>query len=598
MILALQLTPTYIHTFNNNYPMAAQLLSSIRRSNPLKKKGVTGSNSTTPKGSSSSTPSKVFSRLKSLNKSTSQTTDISTTTESTTDSQTANTTAVAAAVPSSSLDYLDGEPLNNIPESSVHIDDSSESGSAQVNLVNDSSPTNNREIVNDSAWCCGVNDVINTLGLSGANNIEYNDDNVINNNNGEAVENRDELDGIEVEKAKEDQLRDTNMKQQLNNTTNEKKTATSGSKQPTAGGSDDITQSTTGGSSKKKSRMGSIFSKKGNKKGGDKEEEEQPPNDNNGDDKKDDEDEDKDKKKKSPTRRISSLTTFSTERQKFALQSTLPIHTGSEQSAPKSSPSWTPVNGTEFKVRHGPNYTKTGKKDNSLESLYDVYCVRFYRSEKRTKGGATRIMPLPGVVEGDNESVAEGGGDEVKANGDETAGDKAAAAEGEDVDDLTRRMSIEDTTTSSTGGKHYPELDGTKVPDVLVVHFMLPYEPPNMFKQKDDGPGGECVYYLKPSQRFLDEISGRIPKTPATTLFINWCNECESNFQMRSRFKCMALVRDIDKHNFGLLKSYNGKPVLITESGRASSGYHGDVRYLEMTANGKFVVVWEVKFNS
>lgn len=56
---------------------------------------------------------------------------------------------------------------------------------------------------------------------------------------------------------------------------------------------------------------------------------------------------------------------------------------------------------------------------------------------------------------------------------------------------------------------------------------------------------------------------------------------------MRSRFKCMALVRDIEKHNFGLLKSYNGKPVLITESGRACSGYHGDVRYLEMTANGE-----------
>ena len=108
-----------------------------------------------------------------------------------------------------------------------------------------------------------------------------------------------------------------------------------------------------------------------------------------------------------------------------------------------------------------------------------------------------------------------------------------------------------------------------------------------MFKQKDDGPGGECVYYLRPSKRFLDEYSGRIPATPATHLFAKWCNECEGNFKMRSRFKCMALVRDIDRHNFGLLKSYNGKPVLITESGRVCSGYQGDVRYLEMTANGE-----------
>jgi len=572
------------------------MLSSIRRSNPLKKKSTVGSNNTPTGSSSSSTPSKVFSRLKSLNnKSTLQTTDNSTTTDEST--TTDSTTTAVAVPPSSSLDYLDGEPpLNNIPESpSVHIDDSSESGSVQVILVDGSSPTNNKEVVVDNnTWCCGVNDAINTLGLSGA--VEYNDDNVIN-NNGETIENRDDttvkIVDIEVEKAKEDQLRDTNMEQQFDNTS-EKKTATSGSKQPTAGGSDDITQSTTGGSSKKKSRMGSIFSKKGNKKGGDKDEEEkeEPPNDNNGDDNKKD-DEDEDKKKKSPTRRISSLTTFSSERQNFAIQSTLPIHTGSETTAPTSSPSWTSVTGTEFKVRHGPNYTKTGKKEYSLESLYDVYCVRFYRSEKRTKGGATRIMPLPGVVEDD----VEGGGGEVKADtGDDK--DKAAAEAGEGVDDLTRRMSIEDTadTAATSGGKHYPELDGTKVPDVLVVHFMLPYEPPNMFKQKDDGPGGECVYYLKPSQRFLDEIAGRIPKTPATTLFINWCNECESNFQMRCRFKCMALVRDIDKHNFGLLKSYNGKPVLITESGRASSGYHGDVRYLEMTANGKFCSLGRCKY--
>mmetsp|Transcript_24126 Transcript_24126/g.34506 ORF Transcript_24126/g.34506 Transcript_24126/m.34506 type:complete len:213 (+) Transcript_24126:181-819(+) len=135
------------------------------------------------------------------------------------------------------------------------------------------------------------------------------------------------------------------------------------------------------------------------------------------------------------------------------------------------------------------------------------------------------------------------------------------------------------------GNKSHPELKGTKIPDVLVVHFMLPYEPPNMFKQKDDGKGGECVYYLRPSQRFLDEISGKVEATPATKLFVKWCNQCESDIQMRSRFKCMALVRDIEKHNMGLLKSYNGKPVLITESGRAASGYHGDIRYLEMTAN-------------
>ena len=180
------------------------ILSSIRRSNPLKKKDSAG---TTTGSSSSSTPSKVLRRLKSLNNKSTQTTDISTTTD---ESTTIDSTTTAVAVPpSSSLDYLDGEPpsLSNIPEvssssrsSTVHIDDSSESGSVQVNLVDGSSPTNNKEVA-DNTWCCGVNDVINTLGLSGA--VEYNDDNVINNNS-ETIENRDEI-GIEVEEdVKED----------------------------------------------------------------------------------------------------------------------------------------------------------------------------------------------------------------------------------------------------------------------------------------------------------------------------------------------------------------------------------------------------------
>ena len=263
--------------------------------------------------------------------------------------------------------------------------------------------------------------------------------------------------------------------------------------------------------------------------------EEQKEDDTTKDD--DEEDSQKHRTLSSPTC-PSSTPLFNTSRIEFAQASTLPIHNGTESTAPKSHPSWTPVDGTEFKVRTGPNYTKNGKKIASASSLYEVYAVRFFRSEKRTVGGATRIMPLP-------------------------------------------EMSI----GVDTRNKSHLELKGTKIPDVLVVHFMLPFEPPNVFKQKDDGKGGECVYYLRPSQRFLDEIAGKIPETPATRLFVKWCNHCESDFKMRSRFKCMALVRDIEKHNMGLLKSYNGKPVLITESGRACSGYHGDTRYLEMTAN-------------
>jgi hypothetical protein len=223
------------------------------------------------------------------------------------------------------------------------------------------------------------------------------------------------------------------------------------------------------------------------------------------------------------------------------------------------------VDGREFRVRCGPNYAKSGRKGGSAESLYEVYCVRYFRSGRRTECAAG-IMPLP---TGAATTMPAGGGEEV---GDEGGATAAVVDEG-----------------VVGAGDHCPELDGTKIPDVLVVHFTLPYESPNMFKQNDDGPGGECIYYLRPSRRFLDEISGKSPSTPATQLFARWCMLCEFDEKMRGRFKCMALVRDIEKHNFGLLKTYNGKPVLITDSGSVVCGRHGDVRYLELTVNGECV---------
>lgn len=333
-----------------------------------------------------------------------------------------------------------------------------------------------------------------------------------------------------------------------------------------------------GDSGKKKSKMGSFFKKSPKKQekggGGDDDDKEQGSNntnnDNNGDqngDKKNDKDDSKDDnndEKKESGDNNGPHASFGPHRIEFAKESTLPLHPGSESTAPSDHPSWTPVDGTEFKVRTGPNYPKTGKKEASAESLYEVYCVRYFRSEKRTVGGATRIMPLPEM--GDRAAPKKEGNDEKEEPLEEHNGDTPDAG-------------IPHSTN------HHPELKNTKIPDVLVVHFMLPYEPPNMFKQKDDGPGGECVYYLRPSRRFLDEISGRTPMTPAVRLFKKWCEQSQGNKRMRSRFKCMALVRDLERHNFGLLKSYNGKPVLITESGRVCSGFHGDVSYLEMTAN-------------
>ena len=304
-------------------------------------------------------------------------------------------------------------------------------------------------------------------------------------------------------------------------------------------------------------------------------------NNNNNDDK---------KKPTSSLKSNSSPTNYSPERIQFANNCTLPQHIGPESTAPLNTPTWTPVSGTQFKVRVGPNYTKLGNKESSLPSLYEVYTVRYFRSKARTTSCMADIMPLPSP----SSSIPP----------------VATAAA------TTPAGSCEvDYHQYHNNNNPYPELDGTNIPHVLIVHFTLPYESPSMFTPTDNGYGGECIYYLRPTRRFLDEVVSlssttntanhgsvrqRTTTTPATQLFINWCNTCEHNPSMRGRFKCMALVRDIDKHNFGpLLRTYNGKPVLITDSGSVLSGMTttdtdtddnngssgSSTRYIELTVN-------------
>ena len=73
--------------------------------------------------------------------------------------------------------------------------------------------------------------------------------------------------------------------------------------------------------------------------------------------------------------------------------------------------------------------------------------------------------------------------------------------------------------------------------------------------------------------------------TAATSLFMKWCKTADFDSAMRSRFKCMALVRNLDAHNLAWIKPYNGKPVLITESGTFRRGLQDGVRFAEMSAN-------------
>eukprot|EP00814_Leptocylindrus_danicus_P013627 CAMPEP_0116022956 /NCGR_PEP_ID=MMETSP0321-20121206/11288_1 /TAXON_ID=163516 /ORGANISM="Leptocylindrus danicus var. danicus, Strain B650" /LENGTH=380 /DNA_ID=CAMNT_0003494111 /DNA_START=151 /DNA_END=1293 /DNA_ORIENTATION=- len=133
------------------------------------------------------------------------------------------------------------------------------------------------------------------------------------------------------------------------------------------------------------------------------------------------------------------------------------------------------------------------------------------------------------------------------------------------------------------------------VPHVLIIHFQFPYETPSMMKSRTDGAGGEVVLYLKPSARLLMELKNSTQSSADVRLFQKWQKECTKNEAMRRRFKCMGSVCDLKRHNLGWIAPYNGKPVLITDSGDVYRGsvqlQHGgrvrttEVSYLELSAN-------------
>lgn len=198
-------------------------------------------------------------------------------------------------------------------------------------------------------------------------------------------------------------------------------------------------------------------------------------------------------------------------------------------------------------VRIGPNYARNKTKAPSDECLYRTAAVRCYRTKRRTRNVAD-VLPLP---------LAEAFGEVEERVG-----------------------FLPDWVDDGDG-----ELEGF-VPDLLIAHFQLPYESPNVFKPKDDGEGGEIVFYLTPTRRFLDEMSGRRPPRPASCVFARWCRSCTTDASVRSKFKCLAMIRDMERHNLGWMSPYNGKPVLITESGSARCGVRDNgLRFLEISAN-------------
>jgi len=231
---------------------------------------------------------------------------------------------------------------------------------------------------------------------------------------------------------------------------------------------------------------------------------------------------------------------WSEHRVDFASRCTL-----SNKQEDKKTTYYNEIDASIFNVRAGPNYKKNKKKLPSLDSLYDIITVRTFKSKNRTKN-IVDVLPLP-------------------------------------IDDLCNdrdNAGVDIRTINSNNS-----VNNDNFPQVLVVHFWLPNEPPNMFSKKEDGTGTEVIFYLRPSKQFMQQIITS-SSSGAISLFIKWYNTCITDNKMRSRFKCMGIVDNLKNMNsMKWLEPYNGKPTLITDSGSARKGTKDGVTYLEMSVN-------------
>ncbi|CBN75723.1 conserved unknown protein [Ectocarpus siliculosus] len=180
--------------------------------------------------------------------------------------------------------------------------------------------------------------------------------------------------------------------------------------------------------------------------------------------------------------------------------------------------SWSQLDAEKFMVRHGPNYSKNKRKGrNAGGSFYEARAMDWYRGTGKVDGVA-----------------------------------KLAAAEG------------------------LPEakFSHPSVPSLLVVNVQLPMESPQAFKgAKLDGPTLHAVFYLTLREETAKALQDLESAEPSVRLLAEYFRRAESEPEMRTRFKAIAVVNNQEVINMArLIAPFNGKPVLITESGTLMRG--------------------------
>mmetsp|Transcript_2409 Transcript_2409/g.3493 ORF Transcript_2409/g.3493 Transcript_2409/m.3493 type:complete len:605 (+) Transcript_2409:217-2031(+) len=109
------------------------------------------------------------------------------------------------------------------------------------------------------------------------------------------------------------------------------------------------------------------------------------------------------------------------------------------------------------------------------------------------------------------------------------------------------------------------------VPSLLVVNCQLPSDKNS--SNGDDGPTNHLILYFSLTEEAVEALKDRSKASKALELWIQYCTRQASEDQFRGRFKVIAVIENWAESQLpGQLKSWNGKPVLISKTGKIFAG--------------------------
>jgi len=112
------------------------------------------------------------------------------------------------------------------------------------------------------------------------------------------------------------------------------------------------------------------------------------------------------------------------------------------------------------------------------------------------------------------------------------------------------------------------ELIALLFPSSLFLNVMVPASSPSMFSQKTNGETVNVLFCFVIKQETAEALQDLENAAPSVQLLDKYFREAQHDHTIANRFKMMGSVTNWERAELpSMLKSFNGKPTLVTKSG-------------------------------